>query len=292
MYKENSYHLVRFIGKKGVSQMFKIDYYRKWHKDLSLYRRKWHHFLDLVIQRAWVGLRAEATRGYLGVLWWVLEPLIYMLVFYTIFSHVLHRGDEDYIYFLLIGLIVWKWFQATVMSGSNSLFVNAGLMNQVYVPKIIFPMTNIAVNTFKFFIIITLLLLFLQSTQHSFAPSWILLPILILVQLALIMAVTCVLAAVIPFLPDLRLILDNVLTMMFFMSGIFFDIDRLPDSMSGYFFLNPMASIINMYRKIILDGLMPDWQQIIYILLFSFFLFLIAVFLFRRYDRIYPKIIY
>ena len=49
--------------------------------------RNYRYFIDLVLQKARAGLRAEASRGYLGVLWWVIEPVIYMGVFYTVFAH-------------------------------------------------------------------------------------------------------------------------------------------------------------------------------------------------------------
>ena len=78
---------------------------------------------------------------------------------------------------------------------------NAGLMNLVYVPKIIFPLTNISVNTFKFLIILSLFLVFMQFKQIQPSTAWILLPVLILVELLLIVGVTSLLAAIMPFFP-------------------------------------------------------------------------------------------
>ena len=114
--------------------------------------RGWHYLTDLIIQKARAGLRAEASRGYLGVLWWVIEPVMYMSVFYVAFAHLLKRGDENFVIFLLVGLIVWKWFHATLSTGGNSLMVSAGLMNQIYVPKIIFPLTKHSFNNHFTFI--------------------------------------------------------------------------------------------------------------------------------------------
>ena len=253
---------------------------------------KWRNLTDLVIQKAIAGLRAEASRGYLGVLWWVIEPVMYMGVFYVAFAHLLNRGDENYVIFLLTGLIVWKWFHATLNTGANSLVANAGLMKQVYVPKIVFPLTNIAVNTFKFMIILALLLVFLQFSAAKVSWTWTLLPVLVLTQLLLIVAVTSLLAAVMPFFPDLRVILDNVLMMFLFLSGIFFDIAKLPANVQEYLMLNPMAALIVMYRKVLLEGVPPDWQQVFGILSFSAAVMILAAWFFRRFDRVYPKIVF
>lgn len=253
---------------------------------------QWLNLMDLVIQKAKAGLRAEASRGYLGVLWWVIEPVMYMTVFYIAFTHLLNRGDENFVTFLLTGLIVWKWFHATLNTGASALLANAGLMTQVYVPKIIFPLTIIAVNTFKFIIILALLLVFFQFTTIQVTWAWIFIPVLIITQLLFITAVTCLLSAIMPFVPDLRIILENVLMMFLFLSGIFYDIQNLPENIRGYLLLNPMASLIVMYRNILLEGILPNWQHLFGIIALSGAVLLTAVWLFRRFDRIYPKIVF
>jgi lipopolysaccharide transport system permease protein len=118
------------------------------------------------------------------------------------------------------------------------------------------------------------------------------LPILVMTQLLLIMSVTCLLAALMPFFPDLRAILDNILLMLFFASGVFFDISRLPGSIQGYLMLNPMATLITMYRELLIKGLAPNWNQLMLVNLFSFSVMLLSVWLFLRFDRVYPKIIH
>ena len=255
------------------------------------YNRGWSYLVDLIIQKARAGLRAEASRGYLGVLWWVIEPVMYMSVFYIAFAHLLNRGDENYVMFLLTGLIVWKWFHATLNTGSNSLMSSAGLMNQIYVPKIIFPMTNVAVNTFKFLFVLLMFLLFLKFTSGRVTWAWLLLPILVFTQFLLIAALSSLLAALMPFFPDLKMIFDNILMMLLFLSGVFFDIAKLPERMQQYLLVNPMAVLITMYRKVLLQGIPPDWRQVAWILVFSTVTMLLAVWVLRRYDRIYPKII-
>lgn len=254
--------------------------------------RDWRYLTDLIFQKTVAGLRAEASRGYLGILWWVLEPLLYMTVFYIAFAHILDRGDENFVVFLLTGLIVWKWFHASLGGGANSLMANAGLMNQVYVPKIIFPLTTVAINTFKFLIILFLFLVFLYFTSAEVTWTWILVPVLVLSQLLLIVAVTSLLAAVMPFFPDMKVILDNILMMLLFLSGIFYDVTKaVPEKFQVYFFLNPMADLIMMYRQVLLDGVPPDWRHLFGILFFSMATMILAVWLLRRFDRVYPKIV-
>lgn len=254
------------------------------------FQRSFKYYVDLVFQQSKAALRVEASRGYLGVLWWIIEPIMYMLIFYMAFAHFFHRGNVDYIMELLIGLVSWKWFVSTVVMGSNSLMANANLMNQVYLPKIIFPITTVVVNTFKFLIILILLLLFLQFSSKTISWTWAILPVIISLQLMLIMSLTCLFSAVMPFFPDFRIILENIMLMFFFISGVFVDISTLPLKLQKYLYLNPMATLISMYRKILLHKELPNSQGLVFIFIFSLILFSLSLVLFYKYDRIYPKI--
>ena len=216
---------------------------------------------------------------------------MYMGVFYAVFVHLFHRGDENYVIFLLTGLVVWKWFATTLTVGSNSLMANAGLMNQVYLPKIVFPLTVTAVNTIKFLIILIFLLFVLLVSQKA-SWSWSFLPCIVLIQLLLIVAVTSLCSAIMPFFPDFKMILDNILMMFLFISGIFFDISTLSEHAQKLLYINPMAVLISMYRKVLLYGEVPDWGKLLFVILFSLPVFIAANWLHHRYDRIYPKIIH
>ena len=108
---------------------------------------------QLISYKVYAELRSEIARAYLGILWWVIEPVLYMLAFYVVFAVVMQRGGEGYIVVLLTGLVAWKWFDATVRSGANAISANQGLMQQVYVPKYIFPAIVILTNLIKFVIV-------------------------------------------------------------------------------------------------------------------------------------------
>ncbi len=251
-----------------------------------------NYLFDLVFQKARAGLRVEASRGYLGVLWWIIEPLMYMSVFYVVFAHIFKRGDENFILFLLTGLIVWKWFLSTINTGAASLMANVGLMNQVYLPKIVFPLTAVAIATFKFLIIASLFFIFVQFTPIKPSLNWLLLPLIVITQLYFNISIACFFSAIMPFIPDLRVILDNLLMMLLFASGIFFDLATFPDRIQKYLMFNPVALLIHMYRELLLKGISPNGYQFLYIILLSSLLLSVAIVILNRFDREYPKIIH
>jgi lipopolysaccharide transport system permease protein len=113
---------------------------------------------ELVLYGVYTDLRTEVARRFLGFAWWILEPVMYMAVFYLVFGLGLRQGGPDYVPFLLSGMVAWKWFDGSVRQASNCIVMNAGLIQQIFVPKYVFGLIQIFTNTFKFLLILVLLI--------------------------------------------------------------------------------------------------------------------------------------
>ena len=109
--------------------------------------------------------------------------------------------------------------------------------------------------------------------------------------LLVMLAIGSVLSAVVPFIPDLKLIIYNGIMLLFFLSGIFFYVSAAPPEIQTYLYLNPMVSIIDNYRQVLLDGAWPDWSLIGTVSLISLCCLATGLYLLHRFDRIYVKVI-
>lgn len=249
------------------------------------------NYIDIVFYQAYAELHAETTRAYLGVIWWILEPLLYMFVFYFVFGILLERGGPGFIPFLLCGLVSWKWFSSCVMRASECIPSNSNLIQKVYFPKYLLPLIVMTTNTIKFLIVFILLLLFLVfAFDFEVGISWLYLPIIIVIQFSLNFAIAGFFAAITPIIPDIKMVLSNGITLVFFVSGVFFDINKIPDEMRSLIVLNPMASMIDCYRTILLNNSIPDWKILLILTFSSLAILFISLFILNKYDRIYPKI--
>lgn len=249
------------------------------------------HYLDLIWYKSTAELRAEAARAYLGFLWWLVEPVLYMIAFYVVFALIFQRGGENFVPFLLCGLVVWKWFGSTVSQCANAIPSNAGLMNQVYIPKYLFPAIVNLVAFIKFLVIFVLLLVFLVAYGIMPTSAWLFLPVVLVIQFLFVAVVSGFVAAIVPIVPDLKMVLDNVLMLLFFISGVFFDINSVPDGIRDVLVLNPMAVIIESYRAILIGSASPQLLPMVYVFLFSMVGAWAVARMFRHYDRVYPKIL-
>lgn len=247
-------------------------------------------YLQLILYKARADLKVEAARGYVGMLWWVLEPVLYMGAFYVIFAVALQRGGENFVPWLLVGLVVWKWFDTTVRMSLNVISAGRGLMSQVYLPKVFFPAVVILKNSVKFLVTLVLLLLFLLVYGMPLTWLWLMVPVLLLVQLLLVCGVAITVAALTPLYPDLKLLMNNVLMLMFFLSGVFFDTSNLQGWLGQLLDLNPMVHVIHAWRDVLLFGQWPDIKALFLVLLFSVVMCGLGMYLLRRYDRLYPRL--
>ncbi len=217
---------------------------------------------DILLYKTYAELKAEAQRNFLGFLWWVVEPILFMLVFYFVFGKLLGRTPEAFIPFLLVGMVVWLWGQATIAQGATAIITNHGLLNQVFVPKVLFPTVIFLKNTLKFLFALLMLLVFLVAYGFEASPLWLeVIPVLAIGGL-FILGSAYLAAALTPFFPDLQMLIDNGLRLLFFMSGIFFDIDALETNYKAVFQANPAAVLIDSMRSILLAGEHADWWRL------------------------------
>jgi len=249
-----------------------------------------NHYLDLVFFRAWGDLRAEAHRYYLSYIWWVLGPVLEMTVYYLVFGLGLRAvRTEHFMVFLLIGIIIWRWFDATVSHCTNAVRGGRSLMQQVDLPKIVFPLIVICTDTFKFLIAFSLIVMYINIYGLLASSAYLILPVVLTIQLMFIMAVGILFSCITPFLPDFAVFVNYPIRIMFFMSGIFYDIDKIPEQYRFLFVYNPMARLIHTYRSILLHGQFPDIELLLTIASLSFLGVLAAGALLFRLDKVIPR---
>lgn len=201
-------------------------------------------------------LKSKANALVLSYVWWILEPLLFVLMFYFVFKFLLHRGREDFLIFLIIGKIPFLWFSKSVTSAANALIENRGLINQRAIPKFVFPLVNINEAAYQQVVTFSVLMLYvIFSGYNDFGLWWQMIP-LILLQYLLICGLGSCFTLFVTYLPDFRLIVQMFMMGMMFCSGIFWSIGDIADPHLQKMILlfNPMAVIIDGYRQVLMHG--------------------------------------
>lgn len=247
-------------------------------------------FVMLVAFKALAELRSERQRTYLGFLWWFFEPAFYMLVFYFVFAVLIDRGGPDYVAVLLSGLVLWQWFNNTIMHCSTSIRASMSLLRSVPIQIAVLPLSVFLADSIKFTMVLVVLFIVLIAMGHPPTIAWLAFPAVLAVELLWASGCSLFVAAIVPFVPDLRFVIAPLLQGLFFVSGIFFTLDSLTPDMRQMMELNPMAVIIDVARQILLHGEFPDPWRLVRVGLGGLVVLAIGVLTLTSFARRYPKL--
>ena len=205
-------------------------------------------------------LKADARRYYFGYLWWILEPLLYVAVFYIVFEMLLGSRQPDFLVFLAVGKLTFIWFSKSVTQAAGSLTLNKGVIGQVNLPKHLFPLAVLHEGLYRQGAVFLFLLVFISFA--GFSPHttwWYLLPIAV-VQYCLIVGCGLFAALLVCAKQDFQLLISLGMVFLLFMSGIFWDIRSVenPVLADWLMILNPLAVLIDSYRTVLLMNQSPD----------------------------------
>lgn len=197
-------------------------------------------------------------RTILGMFWSVLGPLLTLAVMAVVFTKFFGREIEHYVIYLFCGNLLYSFFKESTSTGMTALYENSGIFSKVNVPKYMFLLSKNVSALINFGI--NLLLLFVFCLIDGVAFSWkfilLLYPIGCLVVFNLGMGL--ILSALYLMFRDLKYLYDIFTLLLMYVSAIFYSIDVYDIHVQYLFYLNPIYVYIRYFRKIILDGDIPE----------------------------------
>ena len=222
------------------------------------------------------------TGSFGGAFWTVLNPLLMMLTYFFVFGVVMKqhiKGDDSltsFALYFLAGMLPWLAFNEAVARAPFIL-----LEHRNFIKKLVFPVETLPVNVVmaglvtEFFgmILFALALLLIRGRL----PLTVLyLPLVIVPQVMLTAGVAWFLAALGVFVRDLGQIIGYLLTVLMFLTPIFYPESALPPFAASIQKANPLFALVHSYRAVLLDSAPPDWSSLGWLALSAIVVFLIG----------------
>jgi homopolymeric O-antigen transport system permease protein len=246
--------------------------------------------LALTYLRARADLASEARRTYAGFLWWLIEPLLATGVYYLVMGGLVGHLGKEFVPFLLAGVLPWRWTSTCIMTGSQVVLGSRGLILQARFPFVALPLSAVLEGLVKFAFAFALLCVLPLAGRLNPGVALVGVPALVLVQLVFNAGLTAVTAFLVPFVPDMRNVLGSCLRLWFFVSGIFYGAQHVPAAFRTYLRLNPMFTLVEGYRAVLLDGVLPDLANLALILAQGILFLGAGVWLSVRFAHVYPRV--
>lgn len=243
----------------------------------------------------WVGreFKVRYSQSVLGVAWALLQPLSMMVITTIVFSIFLKVPSRDIPYpvFVYSGLLLWMYFSNTLSTATPSVADNYTLVSKVYFPREILPLSFVFVGIVDFLIATSIFVVLLLIYQIHIGAAVLLVPLIILIQSALILGISLILGALNVFYRDIRFVLPLLVQLWMYLSPIFYPTDIVPEAFRPFYFLNPMATLIDAFRRVIFFNQMPDWPYFGFAALVSFLILLVGYRYFKRVERQFADLI-
>ena len=230
-------------------------------------------------------IRGKYKGSFLGVLWSFLNPLLMVLVYALVFPYIMRVKQDNYLVFLITGVIPWNFFTTCVTSGCNCVWINGGIIKKVYFPREILPISVVASGLINFLISCIIILIFVIASgiMPTFNLLW--LPVIAIIQSLLTLGVLFILSAINVYVRDIEYLVGFILQLIFYATPILYNATMFPEKYRWILYLNPMTHIIDAYRNIFYYGLMPELKSLIFIGTLSLCVFIVGYQIFRKLEK-------
>lgn len=238
-------------------------------------------------------IKVKYKQTVLGILWAMLNPVALMIIFTIIFSRFAKIPSDGIPYpiFAYSALLPWTFFSTALSFAIPSLQDNKDLITKVYFPREIFPISALLAALVDFCIaaVVFVVLMFIFKVSLSFNALYIF-PIL-LVQIVFILGLAFFLSAINVFYRDIGYALPLFIQLLMYACPIIYPISIVPPSIRPFYMLNPMASIIDGYRRVLIQAKPPDFYYLGIAAVVSLIIFCLAYMYFKRVESAFADII-
>jgi len=261
-------------------------------------------FREILSRRRLIGylvradLRKKGADTLLGNVWWVLDPLLQMLVYVILIDFIFRRSVPDYPLFIFAAILPWKWFNSSVFDAITSVVGQERLIKQIHFPKIVLPVASTFAGIANFaFGLIPLAALLILFFPGRISPNLLWIPAIAAVQLVFTLAFCLLVAAVNVFFRDVANIARHALRLWFYLSPALYSfteveqVSRDNPAIGLAMALNPWTWIFESYRNAIYGGSGPFWPELLAVLGGSLVFLALTMILFKRLEPGFAKVL-
>lgn len=262
---------------------------------------KYRYLVQEIVRK---NIKLQYRNSFLGMFWTFLQPLMTMIVLVLIFSNVFGNSSSGvvcYPIYVLCGRLIYECFSQSTKRAMRSIRNSASVIKKVYVPKYVYPLSNVLANFITFLISLSVLVvvfaffyIFKHNQYPDLALSWNFFLIIVPIMLLFLLSFGCgmILSVLNVFFKDIEYIYDVFCMLLFYITPVFYKVSnlKLAGGMSWFGFilkLNPLYWITDLFRSCVLvNGFDWNWNGFLYTLGFSIASILVGVYFFyKKQDK-------
>lgn len=250
-------------------------------KSFDRFKRSLFLFQELVSR----DFKQKYKRTALGMVWSVLSPLLTLLIMKIIFTDFFGRNTPHYTIYLFAGNITMSYYREATRGGMSALTANSAIISKINVPKYLFLLSKNVSALINFLLTVGVFFVFCIFDHIHFGFHMIMLLYAFLCLIVLNVGVGMILSVIYVFFRDTQYLYDVFLTLLQYLSAIFYRVDQFSPTRQKMFLLNPVYVVIKYIRTIVIDGNIPSLQYHLLMLAYPLFFILIGSHLYKKYNH-------
>jgi lipopolysaccharide transport system permease protein len=242
-------------------------------------------YKDLLLNLTKKELQLKYKNSILGFLWSLLNPLLMLVIYSIAFKVILKIPIENFAIFVFTGLLPWMFFQGSISQSTNSIINNNNLIQKVYFPREIIPVSVVLANFINFLITLVVLFAALIFYKFEFGSAFFLLPIVFIINFLSTVGLSLFLSSMTVKYRDISHLVEVIFMAWFYLTPIIYSLDMVPEPFKSIILANPMTSIIELYRTIFMEASIPPGNVLWLGLCYSIIIFLCGLTVFKLRER-------
>lgn len=208
-------------------------------------------------------IKVKYQRSVLGFVWTLLNPLVMALVLITVFSYILRVQIDHYWAFLISGFFVWSYLSASVQAAAYTLSEHSHITRSIAFPSELLIVSAALSRLVEFGVEMLIVMVILGVWLHGAVPaSYVLVPLLVVLLLALTLGLQLPIATLAVFYKDVEHALPVAMTLLFYLSPVFYPVSLIPEAMQPYYMLNPIAQLLGLFHEVLYEGEFPPLDRL------------------------------
>ena len=220
-------------------------------------------YRDLIYQLVRRDIVTRYKRSVLGIAWTMLQPLGMMVIMTVVFSN-LFQSVKGYPTYILSGLVAWTFFSQTTTAAIHQVVWGGTLFRRIYLPHTSFAISAIGTGVVNLTLSLVPLIALMLVTGRPLHWSVLFVPVAMILLAAFALGVGLILSALGVYFPDVVEMYQIFLMAWMYLTPIIYPEEILP---AAYRFwitnLNPMYHMVNIFRKPLYDGVLPEWNELV-----------------------------
>lgn len=251
---------------------------------MSIFARL-YQYRELLKSNVKKDIRGKYKGSFLGVLWSFINPLLTVVVYAIVFPYILRVKQDNYLIFLIVGVLPWTFVTNVVVTGTRSILDNAEIIKKVYFPREILPISVATSGLVNFMISCLIIIVFVIGSGIGLSIYAFLLPVIAIIQYLLLLGIILITSGINIYMRDLEYIINFFMNMLFYATPIIYSVEMFPEKFRWILQINPLSNIITAYRDIIFYKQMPDIPVLIGTAIFSVLLVIVGYAVFRKLEK-------